>query len=189
MREMAADRYTVEIVQYQKGNSCRVSGKFCRNRGGRVSVAEQPGQQFVIHSIESRCSCYDLGGEVLVRNFMMKGTIPMGLRMVLGRLIGIVCVVLSVTGCASEFSVLGASGQPLLISRRGYSPDECTVKVKDDAARMGVTLRYVHIRGSAVGRSLLWPFEPGYACEAAIGPEQIPTGAYPNSAGVLFRGS
>ncbi len=116
-----------------------------------------------------------------------EAAIPMGLKMVLGRLAGILCVVLSVTGCASEFSVLGASGKPLLISRRGYSPDECTVKVKDDAARMGVTLRYIHIRGSSVGRSLLWPFEPGYACEAAIGPEQIPTGAYPNSPRILFE--
>lgn len=112
----------------------------------------------------------------------------MSLRKFLGRLAGILCVVLPVAGCASEFSVLGASGEPLLISRRGYSPDECTVKVKDEAARMGVTLRYVHIRGNAVGRSLLWPFEPGYACEAAIGPEQSPSGAYPNSPRVLSRG-
>ncbi|TKS58942.1 MAG: hypothetical protein EWM72_02594 [Nitrospira sp.] len=44
---------------------------------------------------------------------------------------------------------------------------------------MGVTFRYIHVRGSVVGRSLLWPFEPGYACEAAIGPAQHPTGVYP----------
>lgn len=118
-----------------------------------------------------------------------EGAIPMGPRLVLGRVAVILCAVLSITGCASEFSVLGASGNPLLISRRGDSPDECIVKVKDEAARMGVTLRYIHIRGSAVGRSLLWPFEPGYACEAAIGPEQTPTGVYPNIPGALFRGS
>jgi hypothetical protein len=110
-------------------------------------------------------------------------------RKFLGRLAGILCVALSVTGCASEFSVLSASGQPLLISRRGFSPSECTEKVKDDAARMGVTLRYIHIRGSAVGRSLLWPFEPGYACEAGIGPEQGPIGTYPSSPSILPRGS
>lgn len=113
----------------------------------------------------------------------------MGRRRLLGLLAGALCVVLSVTGCASEFSVLGSSGEPLLIARRGYSPSECTEKVRDDAARMGVTLRYVHIRGSAVGRSLLWPFEPGYACEAAIGPEQGPIGTYPNSPRSLSRGS
>lgn len=107
----------------------------------------------------------------------------------LGQLAGFLCAVLSVAGCASEFSVFSASGEPLLISRRGYSSDECIVKVKDDAARMGVTLRYVHIRGSVVGRSLLWPFEPGYACEAAIGPVQNPSGAYPQNPHVIFRGS
>ena len=54
---------------------------------------------------------------------------------------------------------------------------------------MGVTLRYIHIRGSMVGRSLLWPFEPGYACEAAIGPEQNPSGSYPMAALLPLRGS
>jgi hypothetical protein len=113
----------------------------------------------------------------------------MSRKRVLCRLGGILCVVLSVTGCASEFSVLSASGQPLLISRRGYSPGECTEKVKDDATRMGVTLRYIHIRGTAAGRSLLWPFEAGYACEAAIGPEQGPIGTYPSNPRILSRGS
>jgi len=54
---------------------------------------------------------------------------------------------------------------------------------------MGVTLRYIHIRGSMVGRSLLWPFEPGYACEAAIGPEQNPSGSYPMTARLPLHGS
>lgn len=117
------------------------------------------------------------------------GASQMNRRRVLGRLGGMLCVLLSVTGCASEFSVLNASGEPLLISRRGYSPSECTEKVKDDAARMGVTLRYIHIRGTAVGRSLLWPFEPGYACEAAIGPEQGPIGTYPSHLRSFSRGS
>jgi hypothetical protein len=31
--------------------------------------------------------------------------------------------------------------------------------------------------------------EPGYACEAAIGPEQLPIGAYPNGARLLMKGS
>jgi hypothetical protein len=113
----------------------------------------------------------------------------MGSRTTSSRLTVVLCALLSVTGCASEFSILSASGEPLLISRRGYTADDCTKKVKDDAVRMGATLRYVHIRGSAVGRSLLWPFEPGYACEAAIGPEQGPTGIYPNSPHSISRGS
>ncbi len=113
----------------------------------------------------------------------------MGSRIRLRRLTAIMCVSLSATGCASEFSMFSAYGEPLLISRRGYTSDECTEKVKDDAARMGVTLRYVHIRGSVVGRSLLWPFEGGYACEAAIGPPQGPTGTYPGGPHVVYRGS
>lgn len=113
----------------------------------------------------------------------------MNRKRVPGRLTGIVCVLLSVTGCASEFSVLSASGEPIMIARRGDSPSECAEKVKDDAARMGVTLRYIHIRGSAVGRSLLWPFESGYACEAGIGPEQGPIGTYPSNLRILSRGS
>lgn len=54
---------------------------------------------------------------------------------------------------------------------------------------MGVTFRYVHVRGSIVGRSLLWPFEPGYICEAAIGPEQHPTGVYPIETQLVPQGS
>ncbi len=54
---------------------------------------------------------------------------------------------------------------------------------------MGVTLRYIHIRGSMVGRSLLWPLEPGYACEAAIGPVQGPSGSYPMDSRLPSRGS
>ncbi len=113
----------------------------------------------------------------------------MPLRTGLRQLTRIICVLCSVTGCASEFSFFSASGEPLLISRRGYTSDECTQKVKDDAARLGVTLRYVHIRGSVLGRSLLWPFEPGYACEAAIGPPQGPIGVYPGDLRSISQGS
>lgn len=143
-----------------------------------------------LRSIERWCSCYGLtcllyGNQQ--KAFKMEA-VAMLSRTRLSRLTGIMCVVCSVTGCASEFSVFSASGEPLLISRRGYTSDECTGKVKDEAIRMGVTLRYVHIRGNALGRSLLWPFEPGYACEAAIGPEQGPIGTY-QSPRVIFRGS
>ncbi len=99
------------------------------------------------------------------------------------------CLLLTLTGCINEFSVLSESGAPLLISRRGYSAQDCTEKVKDEAARMGATLRYIHVRGNLVGRSLLWPFHPGYACEAAIGPEQVPIGTYPETPSASFRGS
>jgi len=104
-------------------------------------------------------------------------------------LIGMLLVSTGVSGCASEFTIIGTSGEPLLISRRGFSPAACTAMVKDDAARMGVTLGYVHIRGNAVGRSLLWPFEPGYACEGGIGPEQWPAGIYLQSPSIFHRGS
>ncbi len=110
---------------------------------------------------------------------------PTSVRVIIGTLL----VLVGTTGCASEFTVVGNSGTPLLISRRGFTSAECTTLVKDDAARMGLTLRYIHIRGSAVGRSLLWPFEPGYACEGGVGPEQGPTGTYLQTLHIPRRGS
>jgi len=88
-------------------------------------------------------------------------------------------LILLTSGCADEYIMFHSqSGDPLLVSRRAYSYDGCLARVKDDLARLGVTARYVHVKGSVVGRSLLWPFEPGYACEAAIGAEQGPSGSY-----------
>ena len=105
------------------------------------------------------------------------------------RFAGLLCLLLGLSGCINEYSVLSGSGSPLLISRRGYSAQECTEKVKDEAVRMGTTLRYIHIRGNVVGRSLLWPFQPGYACEAALGPEQPPIGTYPTTMASGSHGS
>jgi len=113
----------------------------------------------------------------------------MTLQMPIKVLIGVLLISTELVGCTSEFTIVGTSGEPLLISRRGFSPDECTAMVKNDAARMGVTLRYVHIHGNAVGRSLLWPFEPGYACEGGIGPEQGPAGIYLQSPSTFHRSS
>lgn len=94
------------------------------------------------------------------------------------------------TGCANEYVMFHSeSGSPLLIARRAYSAEACTQKIKEDAVRLGVAFRYIHLRGNLAGRSLLWPFEPGYACEAAIGPEQPPIGAYPNGKNLLMKGS
>lgn len=94
------------------------------------------------------------------------------------------------TGCASEFAMFSnPSGDPTLIARRAYTSDGCVTKVKEDAVRLGVTFRYIHVRGNFAGRSLLWPFEPGYACEAAIGPEQLPIGTYPNGRDLILKGS
>lgn len=100
------------------------------------------------------------------------------------------CLVLGLmTGCAKEFVVFhSASGDPLLISRRAFTSEECIEKVKEDAVRLGVTFRHIHIRGDAAGRSLLWPLHPGYACEAAIGSEQPPAGAYPMRTDLFLRG-
>lgn len=104
----------------------------------------------------------------------------MGMRQVVKPATGLILVLWLVVGCADEFILYhSASGDPLLISRRAHTSEECTIKVKEDAARLGVTFRYVHVRGSVAGRSLLWPLEPGFACEAAIGPAQHPTGFYP----------
>jgi hypothetical protein len=112
------------------------------------------------------------------------------IRKTMREISGLFLVLGLVTGCAEEFILFhSASGDPLLIARRAHTSEGCTAKIKEDAARMGVTFRYVHVRGSVVGRSLLWPFEPGYSCEAAIGPEQYPTGVYPIGTQIVPQGS
>jgi hypothetical protein len=84
-------------------------------------------------------------------------------------------------GCAESFTVFHSqTGDPILLGRRSYSYEGCLSTMREEADRLGVTYRYVHVRGSMVGRSLLWPFEPGYACEAAIGSEGHPNGIYLN---------
>jgi hypothetical protein len=114
----------------------------------------------------------------------------MDIRKVIQQLSGLFLMMLLVTSCADEFILFHrTSGDPILISRRAYTSDGCTEKVKEDAARMGVTLRYVHVRGTIVGRSLLWPFERGYACEGAIGPEELPAGFYPMGTQIISQGS
>jgi len=90
-----------------------------------------------------------------------------------------VLLTLLMSGCADEYIIFHSqTGDPLLVSRRAYTYDGCLARVKDDLVRLGVTARYVHVRGSTVGRSLLWPIQPGFACDAAIGPEQGPSGSY-----------
>jgi hypothetical protein len=95
----------------------------------------------------------------------------------------VLCLVLSLLagGCAEPFTVFHSqTGEQILLGRRSYSYDGCLSTVREEADRLGVTFRYVHVRGTTFGRSLLWPFEPGYACEAAIGPEGHPNGIYLN---------
>jgi hypothetical protein len=88
---------------------------------------------------------------------------------------------LLLVGCAEPFTIFhSTTGEPIILGRRAYSYEGCLDTMRDEAARLGVTFRYVHVRGSTEGRSLLWPFEPGFACEAAIGPRQHPSGSYPN---------
>lgn len=115
---------------------------------------------------------------------------PMARGRLLHPLNGFLLIALLLTGCADEYIVLHSlTGEPLVISRRSYTSDGCLEKMKEDASRLGVAFRYVHVRGTTVGRSLLWPFEPGYACEAAIGPEQRPSGTFPINAHSLSQGS
>jgi hypothetical protein len=84
-------------------------------------------------------------------------------------------------GCAETYTVFHSqTGEPLYLGRRAYSYDGCLDTMRQEAAERGVTFRAIHVRGSWEGRSLLWPFEPGYACEAAIGPERLPSGPYLN---------
>ena len=95
----------------------------------------------------------------------------------------LVLLVLSLlaTGCAEPFTMFHTqTGEQIVLGRRSYSYEGCLATMQEEANRLGVTFRYVHVRGTTFGRSLLWPFEPGYACEAAIGPEGHPYGIYLN---------
>jgi hypothetical protein len=99
----------------------------------------------------------------------------------MGRLIVLFSILLSGAGCAESYTVFHSqTGEPLYLGRRAYTYDGCLATMREEAGKLGVTFRAVHVRGALEGRSLLWPFEPGYACEAAIGPERLPSGAYPN---------
>jgi len=105
-------------------------------------------------------------------------------------LCGVVLLALLLSGCASEYVVLhSVTGEPLIISRRASTSAACLSEVQKDAAYLGVTLRHIHMRGTRFGRSLLWPFEAGYACEAAVGPEARPSGVYPIEAYFRPQGS
>ena len=97
---------------------------------------------------------------------------------------------LFLAGCAESFTIFHSqTGEPIIIGMRASSYEDCPRTIHNEADRLGVTFRYVHVRGSTEGRSLLWPFEPGYACEAAIGPEQLPAGAYTNGSDLFLKGS
>jgi hypothetical protein len=88
---------------------------------------------------------------------------------------------LLLAGCAEPYTVFHSqTGQPTLLGRRAYSYEGCLSTMREEAARLGVSLSTVQVRGSWQGRSLLWPFEPGYACEGTIGLKRFPRGIYPN---------
>ena len=90
-------------------------------------------------------------------------------------------MILFLAGCAEPYTVFhNQTGQPMILGRRAYSYEGCLSTMREEAARLGVTFRTIQMRGSWEGRSLLWPFEPGYACEGAVGPERLPRGIYPN---------
>jgi hypothetical protein len=91
------------------------------------------------------------------------------------------------TSCASEYDAFHTqTGEPLLLSRRAYSKESCLQRIHEEGNRLGVTFRYVHVKGSLFGQSLLWPLEGGYACEAAVGPEEKPRGIYPHETSPLL---
>jgi hypothetical protein len=93
----------------------------------------------------------------------------------------ILIAILALAGCAETYTVFHSqTGQPILLGRRAYSYEGCLSTVRAEAARLGVSLSTIQVKGSWQGRSLLWPFEPGYACEGAIGSERFPRGIYPN---------
>ena len=97
--------------------------------------------------------------------------------------------VLFLVGCADSYTVFHSqTGEPIILGRRAYTYEGCLSTVREEAARLGVSVGTVQVRGSWEGRSLLWPFEPGYACEGTIGPERFPRGSYPKVPPFLPQG-
>ena len=93
----------------------------------------------------------------------------------------VLIMMLLLAGCAESYTVFhNQTGEPIILGRRAYSYEGCLSTIREEAARLGISLSMVQVKGSWEGRSLLWPFEPGYACEGAIGPERLPHGIYPN---------
>jgi len=89
-------------------------------------------------------------------------------------------MVLLLAGCAESYTVFHSqTGNPTLLIRRAYTYEGCLSTMREEAVRLGVSFSTVQVKGSWQGRSLLWPFEPGYACEGAIGSERLPRGIYP----------
>jgi hypothetical protein len=90
-------------------------------------------------------------------------------------------MILFLAGCAEPYTVFhNQTGQPIILGRRAYSYEGCLSTMREEAARLGVSLSTVQVKGSWQGQSLPWPFGPGYYCEGAIGPERLPRGIYPN---------
>lgn len=97
------------------------------------------------------------------------------------RIVLLLATLTVLAGCTEPFTIFHSqTGQPVIIGRRSYTYEGCFTAMREEAERLGVTFRYIHIHGSWHGRSLLWPFQPGYACEAAVGPERLPNGIYEN---------
>ena len=98
-------------------------------------------------------------------------------------------ILVLLAGCAESYTVFHSeTGNPIILGRRAYSYDGCLSTMREEAIRLGVSLSTVKVRGSWQGRSLLWPFEPGYACEGTIGTESLPHGIYPKVPPLLPQG-
>ena len=90
-------------------------------------------------------------------------------------------MILILAGCAESYTVFHTqTGQPIMLGRRAYTYEGCLSAMHEEAARLGVSLGMIQVKGSWEGRSLLWPFEPGYACEGTVGLQRLPHGIYPN---------
>ena len=66
-------------------------------------------------------------------------------------------MILLLAGCAESYTVFhNQTGQPIILGRRAYSYEGCLSTMREEAARLGVSLGTVQVKGSWEGRSLLW---------------------------------
>lgn len=90
-------------------------------------------------------------------------------------------LLLFLAGCGNHYTVFRSqTSEPILLTRSAYTWVGCMETLQREGAGVDMTFRYIHIKGSFFGDTLLWPFYKGYSCEAAIGPERSPSGVYSN---------
>ena len=94
----------------------------------------------------------------------------------------VLITILLLAGCAENYTVFHSqTGNPIILGRRAYSHEGCLSTMREEAARLGVSLSAVQVRGSlARPITLVAPLSQGMRAKGPSVPERLPHGIYPN---------